>query len=104
MDKDIWGIAIRSTGPVAVVALLVWTLINKFFLPEVLSLFGSYQAFLLTFLLISGLLVILLAAVLKHKRRETLQRIEPAPANNLTVNNSNVKGDVILGNKKELKK
>lgn len=104
MDSSMWKIAIKSTGPVAVIAILLWALINSFFASEVLAIFGSNRAFILALVLISGLLAILFAAVLMHRYEGSVKRKTPPPTQVLNVSNSSVKGDVILGNKKETHK
>ncbi|MDB5765153.1 MAG: hypothetical protein JWQ21_4148 [Herminiimonas sp.] len=75
--EGLWGKVIKATGCVGVVAFLLYTAINNLFSAEIVALFGSEKIFLLTSIVITALLIILLAAILKSKEKsETASQIE----------------------------
>lgn len=101
MDK-IWGVAIKTTGPVGVVGLIIWTLIHFLFREDVIELFGSDKLFAISVVIISCLLIALLTAILVYRDTEKVRAYPPESTpqgNKIIIDRSKIDGDFVLGNK-----
>ena len=92
-----WKEALKVTGPIAVIGFLIWYCLQKFFSTEVLKLFTTEQQFTIVAFAICMLLIILLIAVRRHYQNNNLDKKPSAKSVNVT--NSNIKGDIVMGNK-----
>jgi len=99
--EEFWKAALKASGPVAVVGVIIWALVHFLFQKEILSLFSSEQRFVITLVVICGLIICLFAAVLKQKQRERAQALNK---NRVIINKSKIKGDVVVGDKYEGRK
>lgn len=101
MDK-IWNTAIKVTGPVGVVGLLLWTLIHFLFREDVIALFGSGKLFVLAVILVSCLFTALITAILVYRDTKKAGVNPPentAQSNKVIINRSKIDGDFVMGNK-----
>jgi len=96
-----WREAAKISAPVAVVGFVLWVLVHFLFQEEILSLFNSEQRFILTLILTCGMLICLLAAIFKNKSQIKDQE---SPSKKMTITNSPIKGDVVMGDKHEVHK
>lgn len=67
MEGLCWSKAIKATGSVGVVAFLIYTILKYLFSEQIIALFGSEKLFMLTIVIIAGLLIIFLVAIIKTK-------------------------------------
>lgn len=101
MDK-IWNTAIKVTGPVGVVGLLLGVLMNFLFREDVLALFGTDKAFILAVILISCLFIALITAILVYRdtKKAGVNPPENTPqGNKVIINRSKIDGDFVMGTK-----
>ncbi|WP_417667250.1 hypothetical protein [Pseudidiomarina sp.] len=101
MDK-IWNTAIKVTGPVGVVGLLLWTFMNFVFREDVIALFGSDKLFVLAVILVSCLFIALITAILVYRdtKKAGVNSPEHTPqGNKVIINRSKIDGDFVMGNK-----
>lgn len=99
--EEFWKAALKVSGPVAVVGVILWALVHFLYQQEILSLFNSEQRFTITLTVSCGLIVALIAAVIKQKP----EPVDQAPNKNKAVfTKSTIHGDVVLGDKHESKK
>lgn len=101
MDK-IWNTAIKVTGPVGVVGLLLWTLMNFVFREDVIALFGSDKLFVLAVILVSCFFIALITALLVYRdtKKAGINPPENTPqSNKVIINRSKIDGDFVMGNK-----
>lgn len=101
MDKT-WNTAIKVTGPVGVVGLLLWTLMNFVFREDVIALFGSDKVFILVVILVSCLFIALITAILVYRDTKKAGANPPEnipQGNKVIINRSKIDGDFVMGNK-----
>lgn len=99
MEK-FWSEALKATGVVAVIGVIVWFVVQQFFSAEIISIFTSQQRFLITLVIIGALLAMLYTAIKLHyapKSPPASPKVtEQRTAN---INKSKVHGDFIMGDK-----
>lgn len=66
-----WAKAIKTTGAVGVVSLLLYTVLNYVFSPQIVAIFGSDRLFAITFATVISLLLILLIYILWTKENSS---------------------------------
>lgn len=99
---NIWNTAIKVTGPVGVVGLLLWTLFHFLFREDVIALFGSGKLFVLAVILVSCLFIALITAILVYRdtKKADVKPPENKPhSNKVIINRSKIDGDFVMGNK-----
>jgi len=101
MEK-IWSTAIKVTGPVGVVAALVWFLVRSIYREDVLALFGSEKVFILTLLLIGFLFIGLISAILVYRDTQKMSAVSVTPSTKnykAVIKDSQLNGDFVMGSK-----
>jgi len=96
--EEFWKAALRATGSVAVVGVIVWALVHFLFQEKILSLFDSEQRFIIVLTTVCGILVCLLTAILMHGAKPETQG---SSGNKAVIKKSTIHGDVVLGDKHE---
>jgi len=96
--EEFWKEALKVSGPVAIVGVIIWALVHFLFQEDILSLFNSEQRFVITLVVTCGLIICLFAAVLKQKPNERAQALNK---NKVVIKKSTIKGDVVAGDKHE---
>lgn len=91
-----WKAALKTGGPVAIVAFLIWWLSGQLFEHKVLEWFGNDQRFIAVMVVIAGLLICLFSAILISSKKPVA---DSQAGNKAVFNKSTIKGDVVLGNK-----
>jgi hypothetical protein len=100
MDKT-WITAIKVTGPVGVVGLLLGTLMKFLFSEDVIALFGSEKVFILAVILISCFFISLITAILVYRDTKTAGKsTDNTPeGNKAVISRSKIDGDFVMGSK-----
>jgi len=91
-----WKEALKVTGSIAVIGFLFGLIIRLVFREDVISVFGSEKLFYLTLILITILFASLIIAIRYKYKKPTTQT---SMNNRADINDSNVKGDIVVGNK-----
>lgn len=100
MEK-FWEQALKVTGPVAVVGILIWALLKFVFREDVVALFGSEKLFVIVLILLLILAIALITSILVYKGKEPKkgrQRLQ-GEGNKTIINRSKIEGDVVSGDK-----
>lgn len=95
--EGFWKNALTVSGPITIVAFVLWEAISIIFEKEVVELFGDGQLFIIVLAIISGLLICLFAAILTFRKK--IYDVPKISGNKAVFKDSTVKGDVILGDK-----
>lgn len=100
MEK-FWEQALKVTGPVAVVGILILALQKFVFREDVVAIFGSEKLFAIVLALLLILAIALITSILVYKGREPKkgrQTIQ-GEGNKTIISRSRIKGDVVSGDK-----
>jgi uncharacterized membrane protein len=100
MEK-FWEQALKVTGPVAVVGILIWALLKFVFREDVVALFGSEKLFVIVLILLLILAIALITSILVYKGKESKKGQQPlqGEGNKTIINRSKIEGDVVSGDK-----
>ena len=101
-----WVAALKISGPVTIVAFVLWFTVQQFFQVEIINLFDSEQRFLIVIIALGGVLICLLAAVLVHKEKQKPSEPNTPDDYSKTANitGTKISGDFVMGDKNETNK
>lgn len=95
--EDFWKAALKVGGPVAIVGFLIWTILNYLFKQNIIDIFETEQKFTLVIMIITGLMICMLAAIVKFKHPNGTP--QGPNQNKATFKKTTISGDVVLGDK-----
>lgn len=99
MEK-FWVAALKVTGPVAVVGLILWTVVQQLFEKDMLSLFETEQRFTITIIVLSGLMIGLVAAIiLRGGNAKEKNPVSNEEKRSVKLKKSTIRGDFVMGDK-----
>ena len=98
MMDEFWKEALKISPKVAIPGILIWGLMHLMFQEAIVSFFDTEKIFVLTLVLLVGLLICLLAAVKQRVKSKAANK------NKVVINKSTIQGDIVMGDKHESKK
>ena len=101
-----WIAALKATGPVAVVAFLLSLTLQQLFRTEIIHLFDSEQRFIIIMIVLTGVFICLFGAIVVHKDKQSSspQNDKDMASKSVTITDTKINGDFVMGDKNEVKK
>lgn len=98
--EGFWKEAVKVTGSVAVVGVILVVTIKSIFQESVLNAFGSEKTFYISMFILGGLAVaLILALVINAKKQQNSSDGNNAESRTVSIDKSRITGDIVLGDK-----
>lgn len=100
MMEGFWKEAVKVTGSVAVVGVILVVTIKSIFQDSVLNIFGSEKTFYISIFILGFLAVaLILSLVINAKKQQNNSGGNNAESRTVSIDKSRITGDIVLGDK-----